>query len=121
MPRPLPWIAFALLVSACSTWSRIPAPLSTEFPAFKQYRVWARNSTVVLRSLRIERDSLNGVPANQDIQCSTCRLSIALSQVDSISTGKTEGIGAGILGIAAGGVAFIMMLLIAIGTDSGGD
>ncbi|MEO8201827.1 MAG: hypothetical protein ABI679_14955 [Gemmatimonadota bacterium] len=75
----------------------------------------------MLRSLRISDDSLSGVPVLDEIQCVTCRIGLALSQVDSLSSGKTEGIGAGIFGGVAGALGFLLGLGLLMGASGGLD
>ncbi len=107
-------VSVFLLVTGCTSWSRVDPKAPGGQPAFRQYRIWTSDSSLLVRAVRIEHDSLSGVPVNQELACTECRVTVAMSEVDSLTTGKTEGIGAGVLGGAAGAAALLILLLLSL-------
>jgi hypothetical protein len=114
-------LALSLLfaITGCTTWSRQPIP-TTDPPAFLRYQVWTRDSVMTLQKVRIEHDTLYGIPATDSRDCSSCTLSLPMTRVDSLRTAKTEHIGTALLGAGAGAIAvlvYIVATLAAAGTD----
>jgi hypothetical protein len=108
-----------LLLTGCATWYRVEPLPSKDLPGFRQYRVWAGDSAMVLRGVQISHDSLSGVPASDAIECPTCRIAFPLAQVDSIATEKTEGVGAGVLGVGAGGILALILFGLILAASGG--
>lgn len=91
MPRPL--LAVLLLLTACSSFQggrpldQVPLPAETR----ARYEVWSHGEGHQLHALRIEHDSVVGVPWWKDPACDSCRVAIARSEVDSVRTLKFDG------------------------------
>ena len=106
-------------VTGCTVWSRQPLP-GTPPPVFKQYQVWTPNSVIILHRVRVERDTLYGIPVTDARDCSDCTVSIPMTQVDSLRTARTEHVGTAVIGAGAGALAVLMVIaavFAAAGTD----
>lgn len=106
-------------VTGCYTWSRQPQPV-TDPPAFRQYQVWTPDSVMILHGVRMEHDTLYGIPVSAARDCSSCILRIPMSGVDSLRAGATEHVGTAVLGVAAGAGAVLVLIayLYSLGTDN---
>lgn len=105
--------------SGCTVWNRQPPPVTAP-SAFQQYQVWTPNSVMILHKVRIERDTLYGIPVADSRDCSGCTVSIPMTQVDSLRTAKTEHVGTAVLGAGAGALA-VLMVIAAIWAAAGTD
>ena len=76
-------------VAGCVNWSDAAPPTPQEFPARQQVKVWAGDSSIRLQSVRFTTDSISGTPYNDPPACDSCRVAIALAQVDSLQSGKS--------------------------------
>ena len=108
-------LTFLLLspITACATWSRQPTP-ANDPPAYLQYQVWTPDSVLTLQKVRVERDTLHGIPITASRDCSGCAVSIPMSGVDSLRTGKTEHIGTAVLGLGAGAIAALILIVVSL-------
>ena len=107
------------LIPACTTWSRQQPPVTIP-SAYQQYQVWTPTSVILLHMVRIERDTLYGIPVTDSRDCSACTVRISMTNVDSLRTAKTEHVGTAVIGAGAGAVAVIMFIaavFAAAGTD----
>ncbi len=114
-------VATSLLLSStgCNVWIPAPQPTRTP-PIFQQYQVWTRDSHFLLHHVRVEHDSLYGIPVEQSRDCLTCFVVIPMTAVDSLQTGKTQHVGTAIIGVAAGGVAVILFIAVVFALSGGG-
>ncbi len=96
-------------LTGCYAWNRQPAPV-TDPPAYLQYQVWTRDSVLVLQKVRVQSDTLFGIPAEASRDCATCRVGIPMDRVDSLRTGTTRHGGTAMLGLGAGVAAFFMLI-----------
>lgn len=100
------------LTLGCAGYTRHPVPTSTP-PAYQQFQVWTPDSVLLLRRIRVEHDTLYGIPTGEPADCSRCERKVHLSAVDSVRTGGSAGssVTAALLGAVGGAV--VMLLLIA--------
>ncbi len=114
--------SLVMAITGCNGWIRAPEPATTP-PVYRQYQVWTRDSRMFLHHVRVEHDSLYGIPVEQSRDCLTCFLVIPMTSVDSMQTGTTQHVGTAVIGVAAGGVAAILFIaaLIALSGYGGSD
>jgi hypothetical protein len=86
-----------------------PQP-GTDLPVRRQLRIWHHNHAVIVHSVRIRGDSLSGVPFVKPPSCDSCRITFALSAIDSIQTGNTERNYYALMGALAASFALIAWL-----------
>jgi len=99
--------------TACAGWARTPLG-AAPIPAYKQYQVWTRDTVLILKTVKVEHDSLTGVSLNQDSGCLECRLALPLAAVDSVREGETTNIGTTAIGVVAGMIAALMLFAAAL-------
>ena len=114
-------LSLALLssVTGCTVWSPQPPPVTVP-SAFQQYQVWTANSVILLHQVRVERDTLYGIPIADSRDCSGCAVSIPLTQIDSLRTARTDHVGTAVIGVGAGALAALLIFVVAFaaaGTD----
>lgn len=96
-------------ITGCTVWGRQPPPVTVP-SAYQQYQVWTPNSVIILHQVRVERDTLYGIPIADSRDCSGCTVSIPLTEVDSLRTARTEHVGTAIIGAGAGALAVLMVI-----------
>ena len=115
------WLALVLLqfvhVTGCVNWSSSRPPTPQTFATREQVRIWADNRTLRLQAVRFEGDSITGIPYQHSPTCDSCRIAIAVSQVDSIQAGKSPEALAMVLiiGLPAIGLAYIAAIASGMG------
>ena len=80
------WLAGILLLAGCTS-SQHGRPLETvplPAPVRERFEVWSKGTAHQLHALRIEHDSLVGVPWWNDPACDSCRVTFARADVDSV-------------------------------------
>ena len=102
--------------TGCSTWALAPAP-DDDPPAYRQYQVWTADSALHLQGIRIQNDTLYGVPLGESHECRRCSIALPIAAVDSLRTSHTEHVGSVVLGAAAGGVSAILLLIALLAGD----
>jgi hypothetical protein len=90
----LRWVrsAFMLVVlspqAACGAgWHRIEPAAPSNLAKGQQVQVWQNGQRVQLHAVRVDRDSISGVPFQRPADCDSCRISLPRSTVDSIRAG----------------------------------
>ena len=79
------FLALALLLATgCGGWVRLGEGLPPEPEGYRQFQVWSRGESTTLYSLRIQGDTLLGIPANQSRDCEPCRIRMPRAEVDSV-------------------------------------
>jgi hypothetical protein len=79
-------IPLALLLGGCTTWGGtlnvegIPATPPPE----RAFQVWHRGAVHELHAVRVEDDTIRGVPTSHDRECASCTIAIAKADVDSV-------------------------------------
>ncbi len=80
-----------MLVQSCSTgWRRVNPPPGVQWPAQQRAQVWRGGQSVQWHSVRVSRDSISGVPFVQPPSCDSCRVGVALAEVDSVCAGAPD-------------------------------
>jgi hypothetical protein len=76
---------------ACGAgWRRVEDVTPRAFPTRVQVQVWQGHDFTLLHGVRLDRDTLSGVPFTQVPTCDSCRVEFALSEVDSLRQGNKE-------------------------------
>jgi hypothetical protein len=81
-------LLFALLLPlwACGAgWHRI-AP--SNLPERQQVQVWQGRQQIRLHAIRVDHDSVSGVPFQKPADCDSCRISLPSATVDSLRAGN---------------------------------
>lgn len=79
-------LLFLALLAGCTSYQHgrpleaVPLPAPTR----DRYEVWSKGTPHQLHALRIEHDSLVGVPWWNDPACDSCRVVFAKADVDSV-------------------------------------
>jgi hypothetical protein len=78
-----------LLLGACSAgWHRIEPAIPSSLAQGQQVQVWQGTRRVQLHAVRVDQDSISGVPFQQRADCDSCRISLPSSSVDSLRAGN---------------------------------
>jgi hypothetical protein len=86
-PRKL--IPLVLPLWACSAgWHRIEPVAPDSLPRGQQVQVWEGTQRIQLHAVRVGHDSISGVPFQKPSDCSSCRISLPSSAVDSLRAGN---------------------------------
>jgi hypothetical protein len=84
-------IGLLCLSTACSSrWEPVDAASPLQYPAQQLIRVWAGDSSTTLRKVAVRSDSIRGIPWRQPLSCASCEIAIALGEIDSLRTGRTD-------------------------------
>jgi hypothetical protein len=68
-------------------WHRIEPPIPSRLAQGQQVQVWQGTRRVQLHAVRVDPDSISGVPFQQPADCDSCRISLPSSTVDSLRAG----------------------------------
>lgn len=119
-PRISTTALFFLALSACTGWTRLTDVPPRQPPEFRQLEVWSHSVSYVLYAVRLDSDTLSGVPTGKDRNCVECRLLLPMAEVDSIRGGGTiraVALGAGVVaGIVVGFMSLLFLLYHSGGT-----
>jgi hypothetical protein len=84
-------LGLSTLVCACSGgWHRVEIASPRFLPARTQVQVWQGKRVTLLHGVRIESDTVDGVPFTKAPTCDSCRVRLSLRAVDSLRTGSKE-------------------------------
>jgi hypothetical protein len=84
----LPFASLLPLWACGAGWHRIdPAVPSTLAPR-QQVQVWQGRQPLRLHAIRVDHDSVSGVPFQKPADCDSCRISLPSSTVDSLRAGN---------------------------------
>lgn len=84
-------LTLAAGTSACAGgWHRVEDLTPRDFPARTQVQIWQGGHVELLHSVRLESDTLGGVPFTKAPTCDSCRVLLALGAVDSLRVGSRE-------------------------------
>jgi hypothetical protein len=73
---------------ACSAgWHRIEPVAPSSLAERQQVQVWQGTRRIQLHAVRIDHDSVSGVPFQKPVDCDSCRISLPSSMVDSLRAG----------------------------------
>jgi hypothetical protein len=90
---PAHWLLFPVLLTAwgCGAgWHRLADLSPRPLPARTQVQIWEGEQVRILHGVTLGRDSIAGVPFTLPPGCDSCRVSLALSGVDSLRVGNKE-------------------------------
>jgi hypothetical protein len=74
--------------AACGAgWHRIDTVTPATLARGEQVQVWQGGRKIQLHAVRVEQDSISGVPFEKPAGCDGCRISLPSSSVDSVRTG----------------------------------
>lgn len=98
-------VTLAISQAACSTrWNVIASARPESLPAKQRVQVWTGTASRELRAVIVGADSITGIPSQQPIDCSICRVGYPKAAVDStrvrvvsISAPRAVGLGAAAL------------------------
>ena len=113
-----PAMVYVLVVlglgTACSTWQTVTDLDQLPMPADSSsiYDVWGKDGHRKLRALRIDADTVRGLPGERPAACDSCPVAIPRAAVDSIRSLKADGAGTWIMGVT---IAAMLLPLILIG------
>lgn len=109
-------VIFSLLLAGCSSYQHgrpleaVPLPAPTR----DRFEVWSKGQAHQLHALRIEHDSLVGVPWWNDPACDSCRVVFARADVDSVRGREYDPDKTTNTAITGGVVAYLVYPAIAI-------
>ncbi len=79
------------LVNGCAGgWRRVSPTPGVQWPARQRARIWRGGHAEQWHAVRVGRDSLSGVPFIHPPSCDSCRVAVALAQVDSVCAGPPD-------------------------------
>ena len=84
-------LVFASLLPlwACGAgWHRIEPVVPSTLPQRQQVQVWQGRQRLRLHAIRVDHDSVSGVPFQKPADCDSCRISLPSSTVDSLRAGN---------------------------------
>jgi hypothetical protein len=73
-----------LFFVGCAGWNVIPLTGLQRLDEHVEVQVWQRGLPAVFHAVRLNGDTLSGIPYDLPTRCSSCRLSFTLATVDSI-------------------------------------
>jgi hypothetical protein len=74
---------------ACGAgWHRIEPVVPSTLPQRQQVQVWQGRQRLRLHAIRVDHDSVSGVPFQKPADCDSCRISLPSSTVDSLRAGN---------------------------------
>jgi len=74
---------------ACGAgWHRIEPVVPSTLPQRQQVQVWQGRQRLQLHAIRVDHDSVSGVPFQKPTDCDSCRISLPSSTVDSLKAGN---------------------------------
>jgi hypothetical protein len=105
-------LVMVMAQSGCGAgWHRIDPLGPGSLPKRQQVQVWEGGQKVQLHAVKLDGDSLSGVPYVQPPDCETCRVSVPTTSVDSVRAGNPS---AGFLkttGLVLGGMFALALAL----------
>jgi hypothetical protein len=82
-------VAALLSQAACSAgWHRIEPVVPSSLPERQQGQVWQDRQRLQLHAIRVDHDSVSGVPFRKPTDCDSCRISLPRSSIDSLRAGN---------------------------------
>ena len=78
------FFSILLLLPGCAGTRRVDPISPGIMPARQMVEVWRGRRAVTLHGVEIEERELTGIPRFKPVECDSCRVTIALSEVDSM-------------------------------------
>jgi hypothetical protein len=98
-------LTLAAVLAGCSPgWHRVTPGSSDALNTRQQFQVWSHGLAHQWHGLRVIGDSVSGVPFTRSPTCDSCRVQLALAEVDSVRAGDpVAGLGGGVgIGLSLG-------------------
>lgn len=107
-------LSLLLLLGACVA-GRVHVDEWTDIAIPQKVDVWTQGQHWQLHGVTVMLDSISGVPADISLDCDSCRVGFARSQIDSVVTNHTNGLVEGAL-IQGAAISFnrLYMYLISL-------
>jgi hypothetical protein len=86
--RQLPFASLLLLWACSAGWHRIEAVAPSSLPKGQQVQMWQGRDRLQLHAIRVDHDSISGVPIQKPADCESCRISVPTASVDSLRAGN---------------------------------
>jgi hypothetical protein len=81
-------LLFALAASGCTShWGWRPLDQPTPLKRDNLVWIWSRGTVNKWQAVTYTKDSVSGIPYEMSVKCDSCRLSLPLTQVDSMRLG----------------------------------
>jgi hypothetical protein len=80
-------------------------------PVDQEWRVSAGSRSLTWHAIRLSVDSISGIPLHQRVDCDSCRVTVALTEVDSIQVRNNERTLFVILGVLVAITVFMLLSL----------
>lgn len=111
-------IVLLLPIWACSAgWHRIEPVAPSSLPKGQQVQVWQGQQRLQLHAIRVEHDSVSGVPFHKPPDCDSCRISLPRSSVDSLRAGNPTAAFLKSVGLTLGSWLALGLLTYGVGGD----
>ena len=112
------FLATLLPQAACSAgWHRIEPVVPSSLPEGQQVQVWQGRERLQLHAIRVEHDSVSGVPFQKPRDCDSCRVSVPNSSVDSVRAGDPTAAFLKSVGLTLGAWLALGLLTYGVGGD----
>jgi hypothetical protein len=104
------WYAVLLAATvACQRWQLDSSALTTPQPDRRQLEIWSQGRSTVVHGLRVQGDSVVGVPYWKPLDCDSCAVRFARGQVDSVRVQAPDNVRS-TASLAAGVMIFAVVL-----------
>ena len=102
----------AVLVGCSPGWHRVTPSPSAALATRQQFQIWSHGRAYQWHGVRVSGDSVSGVPFTRPPDCDSCRVQVALSDVDSLRAGNSvAGFWSGVmLGLSLGLLVYAISL-----------
>jgi hypothetical protein len=103
---------------ACSAgWHRIEPVAPDSLPRDQQVQVWQGTQRIQLHAVRVDHDSISGVPFQRPSDCDSCRISLPSLAIDSLRTGDPTSAFLKNIGLTLGSWLTLGLVSFALGKD----
>jgi hypothetical protein len=110
-------LALTLFQNACGAGWRRPLELTPgPWPPRQQAQVWVSRRALQWHAVRVDPDSISGVPFIAAPSCDSCRVSVPLGTVDSVRVGNPERGLWGTIGLTLAGLLAVALIACAAGS-----
>jgi hypothetical protein len=111
-------VATLLSQAACSAgWHRIEPVVPSSLPERQQVQVWQDRQRLQLHAIRVDHDSVSGVPFQKPTDCDSCRISVPSSSIVSLRAGNPTAAFLKSVGLTLGTWLALGLLTYGVGGD----
>lgn len=102
------WLPVLLLLGGCTAWggTLTVEGLPSDPPPSRVFQIWHQDTLHELHGLRVDADTVRGVPSSQDRSCATCTIAIARADVDSVRVREFK---SGATALAVGATIWVLL------------